>query len=294
MELRQLEYFIEIIKRGSFTKASNVLFVSQPSITNAIHKLEQELQLQLFDRSQKKPVLTAEGSYFYHEIKPVLAKIQTVLKELEKMRNLEQGVIKVAVSPIIGTYLFPNIFFQFKQYYPQLKVLIYEGAFWTALKMLEEGDADIGIIILPNHFDTLESKTITNVPWVACVAPNHPFTKQETVSFKELEKERLITLKKDSYHYSLTLAQFQQRGLKPNIVFASNQFQTIKALVAENMGIALLMDLALRNDPTVVAVSLAEPVILRVGVAWKKGAYLSNASRAFIEFVDHQLRNTVV
>lgn len=291
MELRQLEYFAEVSRLGSFTRAAEHLYVTQPSITKAIHKLEQELNLQLFDRCQKKPVLTAEGVYFYREITPVLLKINSILKELENLRNLTKGTIKIAIPPIIGTYLFPNIFSKFYESYPGLKLQLYEEGSWNARKMLEQGKLDIGIIILPNHTNTLDSRTIIKVPWVVCVAPEHPFARKSTVSFADLSKERLITLKDDSYQYNLTLAQFQQRNLKPNIVLSSSQVQTIKALVAQNMGVTILMDLVVRNDPTLVSVPLAEPVTIEIGVAWKKDSCLSNAANAFIKFIENNFNN---
>lgn len=292
MELRQLEYFAEVSKLGSFTRAAEHLYVTQPSITNAIHRLEQELNLQLFDRRQKKPTLTTEGVYFYREITPVLQKINQILKELEDLRNLAQGMIKIAIPPIIGTYLFPNIFSKFYECFPGLKLQLYEEGSWSARKMLERGELDMGIIILPGQTDTLETRTILQVPWVVCVAPDHPFAKQKAVSFSELSKERLITLKKDSYQYNLTLAQFHQRSLKSNIVLSSNQVQTIKALVAQKLGVAILMDLVVRNDPSLIAVPLTEPVIIEIGIAWKKGACLSNASHAFIKFIEQHVKET--
>ena len=292
MELRQLEYFAEVSRLGSFTRAARQLYVSQPSITNAIQKLEQELNLQLFDRHQKKPELTAEGRFFYHEITPVLAKINTVLNELENLRNLSHGTIKIAIPPIIGTYLFPSIFSKFTQLYPGLTLQLYEEGSWSAREMLERGELDIGIIILPHHADALESHTIIKVPWVVCVAPDHPLARQETVSFADLAKERLLTLKKDSYQYNLTLEQFKQRGLEANIVLSSSQVQTIKALVAQNMGVAILMDLVVRNDAALVNIPLAEPVMIDIGVAWKKGSCLSTAAHAFIQFIDSNFKDS--
>lgn len=294
VELRQLEYFCEVSKLGSFTRAAEHLYVTQPSITNAIHKLEQELNLQLFDRRQKKPVLTAEGVYFYREITPVLQKINHILKGLENLRNLSQGIIKIAIPPIIGTYLFPTIFGKFNQCFPGLKLQLYEEGSWNARQMLERGELDIGIIILPHQTDTLESKKILEVPWVVCVSPNHPLAKRTKISFQDLAQERLITLKKDSYQYNLTFAQFRQHGVEPNIVLSSSQVETIKALVAQNMGVAILMDLVFRNDSNLVAIPLEEPVTIEIGVAWKKGSCLSHAAQAFLKFIDENFKDGVM
>lgn len=294
VELRQLEYFSEVSKLGSFTRAAEHLYVTQPSITNAIHKLEQELNLQLFDRRQKKPVLTAEGVYFYREITPVLQKINQILKGLEDLRNLSQGTIKIAVPPIIGTYLFPNIFQKFNHSFPGLKLQLYEEGSWNARQMLERNELDVGIIILPYQSDTLESKKILEVPWVVCVSPEHPFAKQSSVSFAELAKEKLITLKKDSYQYNLTLTQFRQQGIEPNIVLSSSQVQTIKALVSQNMGVAILMDLVFRNDSDLIGIPLEEPVTIKIGVAWKKGSCLSHAAQAFLKFIDDNFKNGII
>ena len=110
MELRQLEYFQMASKLQNITRAAERLNVSQPNITVAIKKLEAELGIQLFDRSQKQLVLTPEGRVFLNRIELALRNIQDAILEVNDYKSLQRGTIKIGIPSMIGAYLFPKIF----------------------------------------------------------------------------------------------------------------------------------------------------------------------------------------
>ena len=126
MELRQLEYFQMVSQLNNITRAAERLHVSQPSITKSIKKLESELGVQLFDRNQKKLVLTAEVSVFLSRIDRALSTIDDAILEINDYKQLQKGAIKIGIPPMIGSYLFPKIFSQFQQLYPNLEISILE------------------------------------------------------------------------------------------------------------------------------------------------------------------------
>ena len=110
MELRQLEYFQMAAKLKNITRAAERLRVSQPNITVAIKKLEAELGIQLFDRSQKQLSLTPEGTIFLTRIELALRNIQDAILEVNDYKQLQKGTIKIGIPSMIGAYLFPRIF----------------------------------------------------------------------------------------------------------------------------------------------------------------------------------------
>ena len=122
MELRQLEYFQMASRLRNITRAAQRLRVSQPNITVAIKKLESELGVQLFDRSQKQLTLTPEGTVFLKRIEIALRNIEDAILEVNDYKQLQKGTIKIGIPPMMGAYLFPKVFSGFRHIHPHRKV----------------------------------------------------------------------------------------------------------------------------------------------------------------------------
>lgn len=289
MEFRQLEYFYTVSRLKNFTKAAEEMHISQPSITTSIQKLENELETKLLIRTKKKVELTEEGEIFLKSTEKILHQISDSLIELQDFKKQEQGIINVAVPPMIGAYLFPKIFTQFHLAYPNIQLNAFEEGSLKACELLENEELDVGLIILPEQADCLSCITILSQSIVVALSPDHPLSAKSSLTLTELEKEPLIFLKKDSFHRQLLLKEFAQHHLKPKIAFESNQIETIKAFIQNNVGISLLMKLVVENCPGITWRPLTNPLPIHIGLAWKKGKYLSRASKAFIKFVSGNL-----
>ncbi len=285
MEFRQLEYFYKVSSLRNFTRAAEVLHIAQPSITNAIHKLEDELGLQLFDRSQKKVILTPEGQAFHLRAEKILYEVQQALSEMNDFKNLHKGTIKFAAPPMIGAYLFPNIFTHFKNTHPTLDLAVFEAGSLAARTMLEKEELDLGIIILPENNQSLNTIPITREQIMLCVSPEHAMSGAASIDFKSLRNESFIMLKEEFLHRQLIFEECAKHDFNPHIVFSSNQIETIKALVASNVGISFLMNMVVRKHPNIISIPLSKPIFITIGLAWKKDRYLSKASQAFIDFL---------
>ncbi|WP_378954167.1 LysR family transcriptional regulator [Pelosinus sp. sgz500959] len=293
MELRQIKYFCMVSKLNSFTKAAEKLHISQPSITQAIRKLEQELDVQLFDRSKKKSVLTSEGQAFVIRMEKVLHEFEQAVDELKDFRNLQKGTIKVGIPPMIVSYLFPDIFSCFKNSYPGLQLLpSEETSSLEAAAKLETDELDLAIIILPEHSTTLDTLTITEEQLVLCMHPEHPLCKKQFISFDQLKDEKFILLKAGSYQHQMVINRCLHHDFMPNTIFSSNQIKTIKSLIANGSGISLLMEMVVKDDPQIAVTPLDKPIKFDIGLAWKKDKYLSNASMGFIKFLEERYKVT--
>ena len=285
MELRQLEYFCMISKLNSFTRAAEQMHVAQPSVTTSIQKLESELGLTLFDRSQKKITLTAEGEIFHRRALSILHEVHETLAEMHDLANISKGAIRIGVPPMIGAYIFPDIFTHFKKAYPGLRLFMFEEGSLSALKKLETAELDLGLIILPAITGTLNSMPVAAQEIVLCVAATHPLAAQTAVEFSQLRNEDFILLKEDSYHRQIILDRCHQHRFEPRVVFSSSQIQTIKSLAAKGVGITFLMRMVAADNPHIVPISLDPPLTVNIALAWKKEKYLSKASKALIEFI---------
>lgn len=294
MELRQIEYFCMVGKLGSFTRAAEQLHVAQPSVTHAVHRLEEELGIQLFDRSKKKAVLTQEGEVILARLEKILGDIYQVEQEAKDIKNLLKGTVKIGVPPMIEACLFPDIFTRFRSAYPNLRIIASEeGSSLEAAAKLESGELDLAIMILPESSETLNTLVITPEEFALCVHPDHPLRQQPLVQFDQLRNEPFILLKEGAYQRQVVISRCLRQNFMPDIVFSSSQIKTIKGLVANGSGISFLMKMVVRDDPKVAVVPIDEPIKIDIGLAWKKDKYLSNASMAFVNFI-RQLYNLTV
>lgn len=285
MELRQLEYFQRVCRFNNITRAAESLHVAQPSITNSIRKLEDELGVILLDRSKKQIKPTTEGKVFLERINDILRLVEDTATEMKDYRLLKKGNLKIGIPPMIGTYLFPYIFVNFKKLYPQIKLYIYEKGSLETRIMIEKGTLDLGIVIISELSKQLETMPISQSEVLVCLNKDHHLCKKETLSFEDFRTEPLIMLKEGFYHREKIMEYFKKYRINPNIVLSSNQLQTIKSLVIQGIGISFLLKEIVENDTRIVSLPLEKSMKVTIGLAWKKDRYLSNASKGFIEFI---------
>lgn len=285
MDLRQMEYFQMVCRLNNLTRAAERLHVAQPAISVAMQKLEEELGVQLFSRTQKQFTLTTEGQVFLARVEDILSRTQDAVLEMHEYRELRKGTIKLGVPPMIGSYLFPHIFAGFKQVYPSLDLSVIEEGSLAIRGMLERDELDLGIVITCHMSPLLQSELITSGEILLCLSPFHPLAGAETVDFAQLRQEPFILLKEDTYHRQIIMQQCKKHNFEPNIILASSQIDTIRGLVARGVGISFLFDVVARKDPQIQCVPLAKPLCIEIGLAWKKDRYLSKASQAFLDYM---------
>ncbi len=289
MELRQLEYFQMASRLKNITRAAERLNVSQPNITVAIKKLEAELGIQLFDRSQKQLSLTPEGTIFLNRIELALRNIQDAVLEVNDYKQLQKGTIKIGIPSMIGAYLFPKIFSSFQHLYPHLDIYLYEEGSMTIREKLERDELDFGIVILSDASSNLQLLPMTRNQIVACVPEQHPLASHQSLTIQDIKETDLIMLKEGSFLRYMVLNKLKMANITPNIVLESNQIETIKGLVSSNVGISFLLDFIVKGAPGIKPLPFAEPIYVDLGLAWKKERYISKAAQSFIDFCKNTL-----
>lgn len=298
MELRQLEYFQMASRLKNITRAAERLRVSQPNITVAIKKLEAELGIQLFDRSQKQLSLTPEGSVFLARVEVALRNIQDAVLEVNDYKQLQKGTIKIGIPPMMGAYLFPRIFSSFQRRYSHLDVYLHEEGSVAIREQLERDELDFGIIIIPDSSSNLQLLPMARSQIVCCVPEDSDLAARKAVTLQDIEERSLIMLKEGSFLRQTMLQKMKAADVTPNIVLESNQVVTILGLVASGVGNAFLLEMIARDAPGIRAIPLATPVYVDVGLAWKRDRYISRAAQSFIEFskdiLSHQTDHTIL
>lgn len=289
MELRQLEYFQMASRLKNITRAAQRLRVSQPNITVAIKKLETELGVQLFDRSQKQLTLTPEGSVFLKRIELALRNIEDAILEVNDYKQLQKGTIKIGIPPMMGAYLFPKVFSGFRQLRPNLDVLLYEEGSLTIREKLESDELDFGIIIVPESTPNLNVLKLSRNQLMVCVAKDSPLAKNKKITPKDIAESDLIMMKEGAYLREVVQGKLSALKISPHTVLESSQIVTIKGLVAHKVGIAFLLDFICENSPDIAAIPFYDPIFVDIGLAWKREKYVSKAAQAFIDFCKQPL-----
>jgi len=284
MELRQLEYFQMASRLKNITRAAERLRVSQPNITVAIKKLEAELGIQLFDRSQKQLSLTPEGEVFLNRIEVALRNIHDAVLEVNDYKQLQKGTIKIGIPPMIGATLFPKIFSEFKKRFSSLDIYLYEEGSLAIREQIERDELDFGIVILSDASPNLNLLPMSACQAMVCIPEEHPLASKNEISLTDLSTADLIVLKQGSFMRHFVLQQLKAAGYTPNIVMETNQVETMKGLVRNNIGVAWLLDFVIESEPGFRAIPFADPLMFDIGLAWKKDRYVSKAAQAFIDF----------
>ncbi|QWV92508.1 LysR family transcriptional regulator [Geomonas oryzisoli] len=288
MDIRQLRYFLEVARLSNFTKAAESLRIAQPAISMAVKKLEEELDLVLFNRQDKKVSLTAEGEIFLSHARRILDDLRGAQLEMAELKGLTRGEVRIGITPMISAYFFPDIFRDFKRAYPQLSISVLGEGSGRIQKMIGEGELDMGVVAGGGSAAfpaTLEVRRFLREEIVVCVPPDHPFAGRPAVTLAEFIGEPLVFYKEGYYIREFFLEALKGTGSAPRIIFETNLFSLVKSLVRNGTGISIFLKMVVAEDSDLAAVSFDPPLHLDLLIAWKKDTYLSLANRAFVDFL---------
>lgn len=285
MELKQLECFLMVSKLKSFTLAAEQLYISQPGVTTAIKKLEEELGVQLFVRNKKNAILTAEGRVFFNHIEIIMHDVSQAITKVTELKNLNSGTISIGISPVTGISVVSFLLAKFRNLYPALNLVFVEAGSTSIQKQLEEDKLDLGLIIANENTEMLETVDLGIQELVACLPSYHMLKGKENLSFSALEKECFILFKEDCPIQKLILQAFKTLDITPHVSFESNAIQTIKRLIVCGAGIAILPTEAIENDNNFVGVPLSPPLHVPIHLAHKKSKHLSHAAQTLYDFI---------
>lgn len=286
MDIRQLEYFSEVARHLSFTKAATTLHVSQPSLSKAIKNLEDELGVPLFYRSPKKLELTDAGKAVLLNTKSVLTAFNNLTSELSDIMELKKGEIRIGIPPIIGAAFFSKLISQYKENNPHVDIILTEVGTIKIKQGVEEGSLDIGLIChVPTETNEIETIKLLKDPLRLIVHRDHPFARLESIAFSDLEHQPFILYRKDFSLHDRIMEACAKNHFYPNIVCESSQRDFMIEMVEAKLGVALLPSKICKeiNGDKIIALPLSNPEInLELGMIWKKHKYLSYALREFI------------
>lgn len=248
MTLTQLSYIVAVDRYRHFATAAEKSYVTQPTLSMQIHKLEDELGITIFDRS-KSPVIPTEIG------KKIIAEAKEVLKQSKHIEDLAsltegelRGTFRVGIIPTVAPYLLPLFLRSFTQKYPKVKLIFEEVVTDKLLQLLSEDHLDVGIIATPVEQGNIFEEDLYYEPFIGYVSQNHPLAKKEKISTEDLERANLWLLNEGHCFrdQAVKLCKKQRKDLlsNANIEFESGNLETLKQLVEQDFGMTLLPYLA--------------------------------------------------
>lgn len=297
MDFRQLQYMLKVAEEKSFSKAAQKLYIAQPSLSQYIQKLEQQLGVQLFDRTTIPLRLTYAGELYVETAKRILDLKDQLSQQMEDIANLKKGRLTIGLSPFRSTYIMPKILPLFHEQFPGIEVILLEGTSSELEDLAMKGTTDISIVTMPLQENLFDYETILTEEILVAVPPNHPLKDKvekksaiqnpfPRINLNELREEPFILLKQDQKLHQVAVALCRQAGFEPKIILESESIEVTHALVSAGMGVTFIPDtLALFRQTThhPLYFSIEDLVPTRkMVVAYRKGRYISGAAHEFI------------
>lgn len=286
MEMHQLRYVVAVARTGNFSRAAEQCHVAQPSLSQQIQKLEDELGERLFDRLKREAKLTAHGEVFLRRAVKILEEVDAAKREAADAQDLLRGTVTMGVLPTIAPYLLPEVMARFTEEFPGMEIVVQEDTTARLLKLVHNYEVDFALVSHPISNERLEVRELFTEELRLALPPGHPLTRKRTVRLADLEKERFIVMKEDHCLGDQVLGFCEGRDLKPIISFRSAQLETIQALVCSGLGVSLIPAMAARQDREDLPEyrSLATPSPERKIVAvWPKQRNLGRAASEFLK-----------
>jgi len=292
MEVHQLRYFCAVAETGSFTRAAEREQVAQPSLSQQIMKLEEELGVRLFDRLGRAVRLTDPGQIFLPRARVILSELKAAKEEVAERQSTVSGPVSIGVIPTIAPYFLPTRIAVFSRKYPQAALSVVEDVTVRLLDRLRGGLVDLAILALPVRGHDLECFPLLTERLFAILPKAHPLSRRRSVRIKELREEPFLLLRDDHCFRETAIEVCKRARVAPQIVFESGQFSSIVGMVAAGLGISMVPEMALERRPDCSFVQVADERASRtIGVAAVKGHFLGRAPQAFLDFLRSQAQS---
>ncbi len=287
MDVQHLKYFVAVAVEGSFTKAAQKLYVSQPTISKMVKGLEDELGVVLFERTGKQTQLTDAGEVILTQAQNIIHSFDHLTSEIDQLSALKTGTIKIGLPPMVGASFFPKVIHDFYEKFPRINIQLVEDGAKIVERDVESGLLDIGVAVLPTKEETFHVLPFANEKLMLLTNIRNPLCQKAVVKLNELADEPFIFFQKDFTLHDRIMIECVRSGFQPNIVYESSQWDFISGMVSADLGIALLPESVCHRaiDANIKVVKLEEPEIpWSLGMIWRKNHYLSFAAREWIQF----------
>ncbi len=246
MNLRALQYFVKLAELKHFSHAAEACFVSQPTLSTQIMKLEEELGVQLVERIPRKVKLTAVGKEIADRARRVLRDIDQIRVTARRSSDPETGSLRLGIFPTLAPYLLPHVVPGIRARFPQLKLQLAEEKSGDIVRLLDEGELDAALLSLPLDENGLEVEILFEEPFMLALPQSHPLADQRVVKLADLEGSELLLLADGHCLRDHALEVCALSGASERVDFHATSMETLRQMVAAEVGITLMPILAVK------------------------------------------------
>jgi DNA-binding transcriptional LysR family regulator len=286
MDFDQLETFLEVARRSSFSRAAEKRFRTQPAISSQIRALEEEVGAKLLDRSGGRVSITAAGKLFQKYAEETLEARKVVLNAISETERVPRGEIVVGANEGTCLHILPEVFAEFKKQYPDVAVNITRADYAKILESVVDNSVDFGFMSMPVSDPRLTVVLIHRDELVVIAPPQHPLAKMKSVQIAEVAQFPLLMPKAGHTRDALE-ELFHQYKLKPQYAMELDSSELLKRFVAADVGVGFIARSNVMEDVkagALAAVALADASLRRdLALVFRKDKALSRAALAFIE-----------
>ncbi|WP_101925205.1 MULTISPECIES: DNA-binding transcriptional regulator OxyR [Luteimonas] len=300
MNLRDLKYLVALADHRHFGRAAAACFVSQPTLSTQIRKLEDELGVSLVERAPRKVMLTPTGLLVADRARRIVGDVEQMKEVARRSQDPEAGVVRLGIFPTLGPYLLPHVVPAIRKRFPQLELLLVEEKSDLLLARLRDGRLDAALLALPVHDEQLHAEPLFEEPFVLAVPDQHPLAAHRTMTLDALADQRLLLLEDGHCLRDQALDVCHLAGASEKSGFQGTSLETLRQMVAANVGVTLLPMLAIQPpvaqspDITLIGFADAPPPSRRIAMVWRRSSamadFLQSLAQLFQTLPPHLLR----
>ncbi|HET7268702.1 MAG TPA: LysR substrate-binding domain-containing protein [Oleiagrimonas sp.] len=281
MNLRDLHYLVALAEHGHFGRAAEACFVSQPTLSTQIRKLEDELGVTLVERTPRKALLTEAGHEIARRARGVMDDVEQIRHVARRTRDPESATVRLGIFPTLAPYLLPHVVPDIHRKFPRLELLLVEDKTEVVLEQLHDGRLDAGILALPVHDDSLHAEFLFEEPFVLAVPTSHALAGKSSLVLNDLAEENLLLLEDGHCLRDQALEVCQLAGAGEHNGFRATSLETLRQMVAAEVGITLLPTMAVK-PPVAPAPGIrliefrGHPPHRRIAMFWRKSSAMTD------------------
>lgn len=277
MNLRALRYFTALAEHRHFRRAAETCGVSQPTLSSQVKRLEEELGVQLLERSSRRVMLTPIGEEILERAYRLLAEADAITEAAKLNNDPALGAFRLGIIPSLGPYLLPHVIPQIRQHFPSLLLRLVESRGPDLLQQLDHGDLDAAIMALPIEDDQVRWVALFEEPFVLAMPEGHVLASHQSIKMEQLRDQSLLLLDDAQCLRPDTAAPMRQDCVGDQVDFKASSVETLRYMVAAGSGVTLLPALAVRTPisglDNLVTRPFAKPGPRRtVVMTWRKSA----------------------
>ena len=292
MDVHALRYFVEVARHQNFTRASEALHVTQPAISKMVRALEEELGTALLLRERRRVRLTDAGRAVLARAQGVLDAMTGIEQEVGALASLRRGRLRIGMPPIVGVAFFPPLLAEFHVAHPGIVLELREEGSHHIEALVLERELDVGAVVLPTDEQAFGTMPFVHDELLAVVHPSHALARRRSIALRELRDTPFVLYRPEFALHGHIVEACRRAGFKPQVASELSHWDFIVALVAANIGAALLPQTICRQlDPAQVrSIPLADPVIpWDVALIWRRDRELPPATRAWLALCEQRL-----